>query len=183
MNPITGQAFPPKDIHFVAAVRGEGNKGASTALCLHVLPTYRYNPPVSYRPSGAEVRNEDLVSDVVVIVLADNLDVDPAPIDEAVAPAPGLRLTHVAYPADHRFEPYVHWNCRLLRSDLVEDLWFNDCDTHPGSSGGPVFTRTGETYRVAAIMLASGERLYNVAYNVALPVSRWLNLTRNAACP
>jgi protease YdgD len=179
MNPITGQPFPPKDIHFVAGVRREDNKGSSTGVCHHFLPTYRYNPPVSYRPFEVVVRKEDLTSDVVVIVIADKLGVDPAPIDEGVAPKPGLRLTHVAYPADHRFEPYVHWNCRLLRSDLVDGLWFNDCDTHPGSSGGPLFTRTGEIYRVAAIMLAGGERLYNIAS----PVSRWLDLTRNGNCP
>lgn len=179
MNRITGQPFPPKDIYFVAGVRGEENKGSSTAVCLHFLPAYRYNPPVSYRPFGEAVGNEDLTSDAAVIVLSTRLDVDPAPIDEEVEAKPGLRLTHVAYPADHRFEPWVHWDCRLLRSDVFEDLWFNDCDTHPGSSGGPLFTRTGETYRVAAIMLAVHQRLYNVA----LPVSRWLDLTRNATCP
>jgi protease YdgD len=173
MNPITGKPFPPTDIHFLAGVRRGDNKGVATALCVHLLPTYRYNPVPRKTPL------EDRTSDAAVIVLSSKLGIDPAPIDEEVAPKPGLRLTHVAYPADHRFEPYVHWNCRLLRSDLVDGLWFNDCDTHPGSSGGPLFTRTGETYRVAAIMLAGGERLYNIA----LPDSRWLDLTRNGNCP
>ncbi len=172
MNPITGKPFPPTDIHFLAGVRGGDNKGVATALCVHLLPTYRDNAVPHKTPL------EDRISDAAVIVLSSRLNVSPAPIDEEVAPKPGLRLTHVAYPGDHRFEPYVHWDCRLLRSDLVEGLWFNDCDSHPGSSGGPLFTRTGDTYRVAAIMLGGGTRLYNIA----LPVSRWLDLTRNANC-
>ena len=56
-------------------------------------------------------------NDVVVIVLDNKLQVDPAPIDESVISQPGLRLTHVAYPADHRFVPWVHFDCRLL--DLI----------------------------------------------------------------
>jgi protease YdgD len=173
MNPITGKPFPPADIHFLAGVRGADNKGVAPALCFHLLPTYRYNA------DPHEISLEDRNRDAAVIVLSSRLNVDPAPIDEEVEAKPGLRLTHVAYPADHRFEPYVHWNCRLLRSDLVDGLWFNDCNTHPGSSGGPLFTRTGETYRVAAIMVAAVQRLYNLA----VPVSRWLDLTRNASCP
>jgi hypothetical protein len=110
-------------------------------------------------------------NDVVVIVLDNKLQVDPAPIDENVVSQPGLRLTHVAYPADHRFMPWVHFDCRLLRSDLQGSLWFNDCDTHPGSSGGPVLTHTDGTYKLAAIMVGSGERLFNIA----LPVSEWLD--------
>ena len=174
MNPITGKPFPPTDIHFLAGVRGGDNKGAATALCVHLLPTYRYNVVPHKTPS------EDLTSDAAVIVLSSKLNVDPAPIDEEVAPQPGLRLTHVAYPGDHRFEPYVHWNCRLLRSDLVDGLWFNDCDSHPGSSGGPLV----HAHRAD---LSGGcdhaGQAYLRLFNIALPVSRWLDLTRNATCP
>ncbi len=179
MNPINAKPFPTTDIHFLAAVRGGANKGAEVARCLRFLPTYRYVAPALFRPAGARVSIADMTSDVVVIVLADRLAVDPAPIDEKIEPQRGLGLTHVAYPGDHRFEPYVHWNCRLLRTDLDDSLWLNDCDTHPGSSGGPLFTRSGETYRVAAIMLGGVSGLYNIA----LPASRWLDLTRNPACP
>jgi hypothetical protein len=121
---------------------------------------------------------EFFANDVVVIVLNGSLGVEPAPLDEHVDPQPGLRLTHVAYFGDHRFMPWVHFNCHLLRSNLKADLWFNDCDTHPGSSGGPIFTRADGKYKVAAIMLGMGERLYNLA----MPGSQWLDLTRNAAC-
>ena len=47
-------------------------------------------------------------------------------------PAPGLELTHVAYPGDRRFLPVVHRDCTLLRADPGSPFWLNDCDTHPG---------------------------------------------------
>ncbi len=181
INRVSEQPFPLKEVHFLAGVRGGENKGSASAQCLHFLPGYRYVAPNKYTPDllTQKVTTQFFTNDVVVIVLDNKLQVDPAPIDESVISRPGLRLTHVAYPADHRFVPWVHFDCRLLRSDLQSGLWFNDCDTHPGSSGGPVLTHTDGTYKLAAIMVGSGERLFNIA----LPVSEWLDLTRNANCP
>ena len=180
INQVNQKPFQPSDIHFLAGVRGSENKGHATAQCLHFLPNYRYVAPERLTPTlpVQKVPIEFFANDVVVIVLNGSPGVEPAPLDEHVDPQPGLRLTHVAYSADHRFMPWVHFNCHLLRSDLKAGLWFNDCDTHPGSSGGPIFTRTDGKYKVAAIMLGTGERLYNLA----MPGSQWLELTQNAAC-
>jgi protease YdgD len=180
INPIAQKPYAFKDIHFLAAVRGSENKGHATAQCLHFLPNYRYLPleKSSPTPTGRRVPIDSFLDDVVVIVLSGPLDVKPALVDEHPDPQPGLQLTHVAYPADHRFMPWVHFDCRLLRIDADTDLWLNDCDTHPGSSGGPIFTRTAGVYRVAAIMLGVWER----TYNIALPASKWLTLTRDAKC-
>jgi len=181
INPVSQKPFSLNSIHFLAGVRGGENKGHATAQCLHFLTNYQYAAPEKLTPTmpSQKAPMEFFVNDVVVIVLNNKLEVDPAPIDERVIPQPGLRLTHVAYPADHRFVPWAHFDCHLLRSDLKAGLWFNDCDTHGGSSGGPLFTRTDGKYKVAAIMLGTGERIYNVA----LPISEWLDLTRNAKCP
>ena len=179
MNPASHEPFPLGEIHFLAGVRGGENKGSATALCLRFLPDYRYVPPSGFTATGQKYPIEAFTRDVAVIVLKNKLEVDPAPIDEGAVGEPGLRLTHVAYPADHRYMPWVHFDCRLLRFDPSGALWFNDCDTSHGGSGGPLFTRTGENYKVAAIMLGSGKG----RYNVALPVSAWLDLTRNAECP
>jgi protease YdgD len=181
INPIAQKPYATKDIHFLAAVRGPENKGHAVAQCLHFLANYRSVPleKSSPSPSGRRVPIESFTDDVVVIVLNAPLDVKPAPMDEHPDPQPGLPLTHVAYPADHRFVPWVHFDCRLLRSDADTGLWLTDCDTHAGSSGGPIFTRTDGVYRVAAIMLGVSER----TYNIALPVSKWLTLTRDAKCP
>jgi len=181
MNPFTRKPFPLNDIHFLAGVRGAENKGHATVQCLRFLKNYHYAAPERLTPTMPvqKVPIAFFASDVVVIVLGNKLGVDPAPLDERVIPQPGLRLTHVAYPGDHRFVPWVHFDCHLLRPDLKAGLWFNDCDTHPGSSGGPLFTRTDGKYKVAAIMLGVYERLYNLA----MPVSEWLELTREAKCP
>jgi protease YdgD len=180
INPIAQKPYALKDIHFLAAVRGSENKGHATAQCLHFLPNYRPLPleKSSPTPTGRRVPTESFLDDVVVIVLNAPLDVKPALVDEHPDPEPG-RLAHVAYPGDHRFVPSVHFDCRLLRSDADTDLWLNDCDTHPGSSGGPIFTQKDGVYRVAAIMIGSSER----THNIALPASKWLGLTRDAKCP
>jgi len=112
-------------------------------------------------------------------VLNEKLAVDPAPLAETVMPHPGLRLVHAAYPADRRFALSAHFDCHLLRSDLEGPLWFNDCDTHPASSGGPLFARMDGMLKLAAIMLGMGERISNVA----LPISEWKDLARNSVCP
>jgi protease YdgD len=180
INPLAQKPYASKDIHFLAAVRGSENKGHATAQCLHFLPNYRYLPldKSTPTPTGRRVPVDSFTDDVVVIVLNAPLDVKPALVDEHADPQPGLRLTHVAYPADHRFMPWVHFDCRLLQSDANTELWLNDCDTHPGSSGGPLFARTDGVYRVAAIMLGVWER----TYNIALPASKWLGLTHDAKC-
>jgi protease YdgD len=181
MNSVTQRPFLFSDIHFLAGVRGAENKGHATAQCLHFLTNYKYVAPQKLTPTmpAQKVPMEFFADDVVAIVLNGKIEVDPAPLDEHATPQPGLRMTHVAYHGDHRFVPWVHFDCHLLRPDLKAGLWFNDCDTHRGSSGGPLFTRTDGKYRVAAIMLGGYERLYNLA----LPVSQWLELTRNTKCP
>jgi protease YdgD len=180
INPINQKPFLSSDIHFLAGVRGAENKGHATVQCLHFLTSYHvaHEIPIPTMPAQ-KVPAEFFADDVVVMVLNDKIEVDPAPLDERVMPRPGLRLTHVAYPADHRFVPWVHFDCHLLRSDLEAGMWFNDCDTHGGSSGGPLFTRTDGKYKVAAIMLGTGGRIFNRA----MPISKWLDLTRNAKCP
>jgi protease YdgD len=181
INTSSQRPFKASDIHFLAGVRGSENKGHATAQCLHFLPNYRYVPPEMYTPTlpAQKMPFEFFADDVVAIVLAGSLNIEPALVDEHVDPQPGLRLAHAAYAADHRFVPWVHFNCHLLRADLKAGMWFTDCDTHPGSSGGPVFTRTDGKYRIAAIMLGMGERLYNLA----MPAPVWADLIRNTACP
>ena len=145
------------------------NKGHSTAKCLHFPKDYEFIPPEKILPTmPTNVPLRTFVNDVVAIVLNDKLAVDPVPLAEGVAAEPGLRLVHAAYPADRRFALTAHFNCHLLRSDPEKPLWLNDCDTHPASSGGPLFTRIDGTLKLVAILLATGERLYNLA----LPISR-----------
>jgi protease YdgD len=181
MNPWSLKPYPLHDIHFIAGVRGAASKGHATALCLHFPKDYRFVPPEKILPTmpAQKVPLGSFTTDVVAIVLGSRLDVAPAPLAGGVIAQPGLPLVHVAYAADHRFMPWAHFDCHLLGSDPEVPLWFNDCDTHPGSSGGPLFVSADGTHEVAAIMLGGGGH----DFNVALPVSQWLELTRNTKCP
>ena len=181
VNSATGRAFPLNDVHFLAAVRGSENKGHSTARCLHFPEGYPLASPGESvpRPPGGKVPLSALANDTAVIVIDDVLDVEPASIAESVVAEPGLELTHVAYPGDRRFLPVAHRSCRLLDADPGSPFWLNDCDTHPGSSGGPVFVTEDGTYKVAAIQVAAGSG----GANIALPLSDWADLTGKESCP
>jgi protease YdgD len=182
MNPWKKTPYPLHDIHFVAGVRGEAIKGHAKARCLHFRKDYAFVPPEKILPSkpAQEVPISSFATDVVAIVLDRKLGVAPVPLAEDVTPEPGLPLLHVAYPMDHRFMPWAHVGCHLLQPDPELRVWFNDCDTSPGSSGGPVFVSTDGPLRLAAIMVGGGKD--NEA-NIALPISEWLELTRDTTCP
>lgn len=120
-----------------------------------------------------------LAKDAVAIVLDETIAVDPAPLAEGVVPQAGLRLVHAAYPGDHRFTLSAHFGCQLLRSKAESHFLVNDCDTHPGSSGGPLFAKIDGKLRLAAIMIGGN----NDRYNIALPISEWITLTRSNECP
>ncbi len=175
VSPATGEPFPLRDIHFLAAVRGSENKGHATAACLRFPAGHPPSP--SAVNSAGKIPLAALAGDSAIIVLSDALDVEPAPLAGEVAPGPGLTLTHVAYPGDRRFLPVAHRNCRLLGAD--SSFWLNDCDTHPGSSGGPVFVTEDGTWKIAAIQVAAGAD----GANLALPRATWPSLASDANCP
>ena len=181
IDPLEKRPYPVRNIHFLAGVRGSKDKGHSVAKCLHFLDGYSYVAPSRVQPSqhGKSVPLDGLAKDAVAIVLDENISVEPAPLAEGVVYQVGLRLVHAAYPGDHRFALRAHFGCQLLRSEGESPLWINDCDTHPGSSGGPVFARIDGTLRLAAMMIAGSKN----CYNIALPISEWITLTRSNECP
>ncbi|MEZ5849602.1 MAG: trypsin-like peptidase domain-containing protein [Hyphomicrobiaceae bacterium] len=177
----TRAPFPLHAIHFVAGVSGGTHKGHSTARCLRFPYAVTPHPAAA---AGAETAGRAtamaaLARDVVAVVLAHRLPLPPSPLARDGIAKAGLALTHAAYPADRRQVLLAHHGCRLLQTDRTGRLWLNDCDTHPASSGGPLFADDGGTLKVAAIMLGSRARVANVA----LPVSQWRGLVENATCP
>ena len=173
IDPRRQAPFPLRDIHFLVGVRGSENKGHSSAKCLHFKFALKDTPPIA---PAREVPLRDLATDVVEIVLKDKLEVNPVAIAESVDSHPGLSLVHAAYPADRRHVLSAHFGCQLLDSDLKPPLWFNDCDTHPASSGGPLLTEIGGVLQLAAIMVAAGKP------NVAVPITTEKVPTRST-CP
>lgn len=172
-----GAPYPLHNIHFLAGVRGGENKGHATAKCLHFKKGYEHALSEGTRPSQGST--EALSTDVVAIVLRDQLAIAPLPLAQHVVPKARQRLVHASYPADRRFALSAHFGCRLSRSAAQGRLWLTDCDTHPGSSGGPLLVEADGSLRLAAIMVAAGAG----AHNVALPIDAWMALTQDRACP
>jgi V8-like Glu-specific endopeptidase len=174
MDPWNKKPYPLHDIHFLAAARANKNKGHSTAKCLHFPKGYDFAAiETGARPLQA------FANDAVAIVLNEKLGVAPAALADGVVVGPELQLVHAAYPADRRYVLSAHFNCHLLQSDVELPLWLNDCDTHPASSGGPLFTMGDGAPKLAAIMVGGGDH----TFNIAVPITEWKDLTRNAACP
>jgi hypothetical protein len=119
------------------------------------------------------------VKDVVAIVLQDRIAVTPVVLADGILSHPGMSLVHAAYPADRRYLLSSHFDCRLLQTDWARPFWINDCDAHPASSGGPVFTKSDGVLKLAAVMLGRMEP----PVSVALPILEWIELTRNIDCP
>lgn len=181
VDAATGRPYPPGNIHFLAAVRRDANKGHSTARCLRFIEANAWTRAVAVpEPSNGKAPLSALATDAAAIVLDRTMDVAPAPLAADMTPTPGMTLTHVAYPGDRRFLPVVHRGCRLLHAEAESALWFTDCDTHPGSSGGPVFVGQDGSDRLAAILVGAGggERA-----NVALSQAAWADLVGTASCP
>jgi protease YdgD len=182
IDPWKGVPYPLKDIHFLAGVRGATREGHAVAKCLHFgADTNSDHRQDSSGPprTGSSVSADDLITDAVALILDRDLAVAPAPLAVEFSGAPGLELIHAAYPADRRHQLTAHMNCRLLRTGYEGRLWFNDCDTHPASSGGPVFITKDGALKLAAIMVATGRQ----TENVALPISEWRTLVADNRCP
>jgi protease YdgD len=175
VDPRTGQPFPLHNIHFLAGVSGSKNLGHATAQCVHVKEGYKSDAAALKRTGRMSVAK--LSNDMATIVLKNALPVTPAPLATSLTAKPGLALVHASYPADRRFALSAS-NCKLLPSDFGAPLWLNDCDTHPASSGGPLLTKVEGSFRLAAIMTATGDG----DANLAVPVSQGAFMPQ-ASCP
>jgi protease YdgD len=172
----TKAPIPTGNIHFVAGVRGNTNKGHSKAKCVRFLEGYTFIP-ISER-TNISVIARVVAKDAAVIFLENKLSVKPASLARDVVSFPGLALLHASYSGDRRFRLSAHIGCRLLATDPLDSIWINDCDTHFGSSGGPLFVAQHGALRLAAIMSSGRPR----HYNFATPITNWIGLTRDKGC-
>lgn len=173
MDDAKAKPHPMHNIHFLAGVSGEKHLAHAKAKCLRFLKGYAYVP----------VRNANgvpltaLYQDVAAIVLTTKLALEPATVADLRPREPGESLVHAAYPSDRRYQLLAHVGCRLLRPNRPVPIWLNDCDTHPASSGGPVFVEESGHMRVAAVMVGAGRR-----NNTALPIAVWQELLDGKGC-
>ena len=173
----TNIAFPPYRIHFLQNVHGTQIAGHAKAECLRFLSNYQSaSGDVQESPPRQQRTSHLLAPDVVAIVLADRLAVDPTPLLDAHDIKPGLRLVHASYPADRRYRLMADFQCHLV--GVVQHLWLTNCDTHPASSGGPIFARVGDTLKLAAIMIGGAQN----RVTLAVPATEWAELARGVRC-
>lgn len=169
VDPAKRAPFPLRSIHFLAGLRGDRHKGHATARCIQVLAGYDF---AASRTASLDV----MTRDAALIVLERKIEVEPARLAEPASP--DGPLTHAAYAADRRYGLSVHIHCRRLPGADPHPVWYTNCDTHPASSGGPVFIGAGRNARLAAIMVGAGHG----KANIALPVSEWRRLVEERQC-
>jgi protease YdgD len=173
MNEAKSQPFPLRNIHFLAGVRGGERRGNADAKCLRFLKGYSY---VAQRTANG-VPLSAMFQDVVAIVLDRQIDVPPARMADSRTRETGQALVHAAYPVDQRFRLSAHVGCRLLQPNRPVPVWLTDCDTHPASSGGPVFVDEDGELRLAAVMVGAGAR-----NSTAVPLAQWQDLLDGYRC-
>ena len=184
MNPWKREPYPSHDIHFLAGVSGARNQGHATAKCLRFLDGYQPTPqpPTALASAARGVSPRAFSQDIVVITLKQPLSVPPAPLAEDPNVTPGLALIHAAYPGDRRHALMVHSGCRVLGPLRNDGLWLTDCDSHPGSSGGPVFV-TGDGVASRAPGLAGVlVGLIVGRASVVVPITVWREILRKPGC-
>lgn len=147
VDPATGEAFAPGNLHFVAGWR-RGEMAAhrkAAAVALH--PDYQHHP----RPELAQVAR-----DLAIIRLESAIPDEVAPSFEvgAMPPELGPRLTLISYRRDRAHALTRQRGCRVL--DDRDGLLQIDCDVTEGVSGSPVFAGEEDAPRIVAIVSALG---------------------------
>ena len=163
----TGKPEPVGNIHFLAGLRRGKYVAHRKAACVHFLDGR------TKTTFGPTIRAEQ---DVAVIVTKSEMPVPPTPIQQAVPTDANTLLVHAGHPRDRPQILNAHTNCRLLEN--AGTLWFTDCDTNPGESGGPVFLKTGDTLELAAVMIG----FIRGKQSVAVPASAWQSLVQKQKC-
>jgi V8-like Glu-specific endopeptidase len=119
--------------------------------------------------------------DVVLIVLKDDINIDPLELHHGEVETSDISLVHASYPADRRYVLSGHFGCHLLAQDGT--LWATDCDTHEGSSGGPVFIQGKDGLKLVAIMVGIKKGSKGYPASIAVPTLDWVDVAAKRKCP
>lgn len=179
IDPWKKKPFPLGQIHFLTGVFGSRWKEHAKPRCLMFPKDYEYVGLPKLFPSlpTQEIPLRSLFRDFAVIVLNRPLQTEPISLAEQERLQPGISLAHASYAADQRYRLSAQLDCRLLAAE--RGLWFTDCDTHSGSSGGPVLAKHGNKFELAALMVGVVAK----RFSIAIPVSAWKQLARREPCP
>ncbi|MEM8796615.1 MAG: trypsin-like serine protease [Pseudomonadota bacterium] len=154
-----------RSVHFVSGFRRGEYIGASTARRIILPVNYSFK---------LEKGNEALLQDIAVILLEKEIDAASVARTESARPT-GAPLSHVSYPRDRPYLPVIDDQCKLLGEK--SGLWFTNCDTNFGGSGGPLMVRSGEDFKIAAVMSA----IVPGRFSIAVPIRHFAPLLERAA--
>ena len=166
VDPWKHAPYPMHSVHFIAGVRRDKSLGHSTAKCIRFPNDYRFVGSEKDQPDARfqKLPIERFEKDIAIIVLSGNIPVRPVPLAKGGEFEDGLALTYAGYPADRRFLLSADRGCHLI--SRFEGIWATSCDSHPGSSGGPVFLEQEGEMRIGAVMVGAMERLLTLAVPV-----------------
>lgn len=181
IDPAKRVPFLVDRIHFLAGVRpGNTYIGHSLARCVKFPPGYRFIGAKKFLPhlpfQTAPI--EHFERDLAIVVLND--PIENASVFELFrgdALRADRQIIHAAYPGDRRFQLMVDATCRVLgRKDT---LAATTCDSHPGSSGGPVLVEENGQLRIAGVLVGIMAR----TATLAVSFDAWPDLPLDADCP
>ena len=121
----SGKRHPVGNVHFLPGTKGGKALAHGRAECVRLAKAYRHDQ---------EDPAEKFRTDVAVIILKEPLDIPPAPLMGASITKAPLALQHLGYARDSRHRIKRDADCKLR--GRRSGLWFTDCDTHFGGSGG-----------------------------------------------
>ena len=177
VHPRTLKPQIANDVHFLAGVRREERLGHSKARCVKFHRDYDF---ANAGKKSVQMKRSHFFkiasTDLAVIVLAKDLPVRPLEIAKHSPVDDGVPLVHASYPADRRFLLSADSQCKLLLKS--NGIWGTSCDTHHGSSGGPVLLEEGGGLRLGAVMVGT----INHELTVAVPIPTRGELSLDNSC-
>ena len=168
----TGEPFRPDNIHFVAGMERGRFSAHSTARCVRFLGGA---PPALASRSETLSRNE-AQRDVAVIGLASAMAIKPLALADDITLDDRPKVDHAGYARDRPYVLSATKACRVF--DGTGPLWFTNCDTTFGASGGPLFVGKGEEARIAGIMIG----FVKGRHSIAIPAPIWHGLVDAGMC-
>ncbi len=166
INAISQKPTAKEKIHFVAGVSHGTYLAHAKAKCFFTHHDYK---PIKgrYLPFSR---------DLALVILKKKIQLQPIALTKKTAPLKQKRLVHASYSGDRRYALTAHKNCQRIQNH--QGIWLTDCDTHFGSSGGPVMIPEDGHLVVTAIMAG----IIVNHYTIAVPIQPWIKFIKNARC-
>lgn len=185
MNPRTGTLLAASSLHFLAGWSKETYLVHARGKELVVAPGFVAGRP---REIGNQINFDNKANDWALVTLDRDVAKDIGRFD--VVPLDGKSLADLkrqgksfvlaGYPQDRAEVLMADVGCPLDGIDKTYALVVHSCDAVGGASGGPIFYRDGDTYRIVALHVATLGRKDKEALGIAVPGSAFADAVKRA---